>query len=315
MGGFFGSLLAGALSDAHGQRTALTVVVPLSATIGGLLFFSGARYLKRDISLAVEDLLEEQQEQQRMRQSPEDIPVLQVRNLDFSYGPVQVLFDVDLEVRRGEVVALLGTNGAGKSTLLRAISGLGIPDRGVVRLNGQALTYVEAEVRFQVGVVQLRGGAGVFPDLTVVENLRTAVLACSLEPAEVQQKIAKAMDLFPDLASRPGVDARELSGGQQQMLALAMALVHEPEVLLIDELSLGLAPAVLQELLEVVARLKAEGTTMVIVEQSLNVALAFADRAIFMEKGRVQFEGPAQELLERDDLAKAVFLGGERADR
>ena len=315
MGGFFGSLLAGALSDAHGQRTALTVVVPLSATIGGLLFYSGARYLKRDISLAVEDLLEEQQEQQRMRQSPEDIPVLQVRNLDFSYGPVQVLFDVDLEVRRGEVVALLGTNGAGKSTLLRAISGLGIPDRGVVRLNGQALTYVEAEVRFQVGVVQLRGGTGVFPDLTVVENLRTAVLACSLEPAEVQAKIAKAMDLFPDLASRPGVDARELSGGQQQMLALAMALVHEPEVLLIDELSLGLAPAVLQELLEVVARLKAAGTTMVIVEQSLNVALAFADRAIFMEKGRVQFEGPAQELLERDDLAKAVFLGGERAGR
>ena len=182
MGGFFGSLLAGALSDAHGQRTALTVVVPLSATIGGLLFYSGARYLKRDISLAVEDLLEEQQEQQRMRQSPEDIPVLQVRNLDFSYGPVQVLFDVDLEVRRGEVLALLGTNGAGKSTLLRAISGLGIPDRGVVRLNGQALTYVEAEVRFQVGVVQLRGGTGVFPDLTVVENLRTAVLACSLEP-------------------------------------------------------------------------------------------------------------------------------------
>jgi ABC-type branched-subunit amino acid transport system ATPase component/sugar phosphate permease len=315
MGGFFGSLLVGAMSDAHGERTALTVVVPLSATIGGLLFVHGARFLKRDISLAVEDLLEEQAEQRRMRQSPEDVPVLQVRNLDFSYGPVQVLFDVELEVRRGEVVALLGTNGAGKSTLLRAISGLGIPDRGVVRLNGQALTYVEAEVRFQVGVVQLRGGAGTFPDLTVVENLRTSLLACRLETEEVQQRIARVMELFPALASRPGVDARELSGGQQQMLALAMALVHEPEVLLIDELSLGLAPTVLQELLEVVAHLKAEGQTMVIVEQSLNVALAFADRAVFMEKGRVQFEGPAQELLERDDLAKAVFLGGERAGR
>ncbi len=315
MGGFFGSLLVGALSDAHGQRTALTVVVPLSATIGGLLFFSGARYLKRDISLAVEDLLEEQQEQERMRQSPGDIPVLQVRNLDFSYGSVQVLFDIDLEVRKGEVVALLGTNGAGKSTLLRAISGLGIPDRGVVRLNGQALTYVEAEVRFQVGVVQLRGGAGVFPDLTVAENLRTALLACHLSSEEVQEKVATAMALFPALTSRSGVAAGQLSGGQQQMLALAMALVHEPEVLLIDELSLGLAPTILQELLVVVARLKAEGTTMVIVEQSLNVALAFADRAIFMEKGRVQFEGPAQELMERDDLAKAVFLGGERAGR
>jgi len=316
MGGFFGSLLAGALSDAHGQRTALTVVVPLSATIGGLLFVRGARYLKRDISLAVEDLLEEQQEQQRMHRSPEDIPVLQVRNLDVSYGAVQVLFDVDLEVRRGEVVALLGTNGAGKSTLLRAISGLGIPDRGVIRLNGQALTYVEAEIRFRVGVVQLRGGAGVFPGLTVAENLRAALLAGDHESREeVQAKVAEALQLFPALADRPGVDARDLSGGQQQMLALAMALVHEPEVLLIDELSLGLAPAILQELLEVVARLKAAGTTMVIVEQSLNVALAFADRAVFMEKGRVQFEGPAQDLLDRDDLAKAVFLGGERAGR
>ncbi|MET0158000.1 MAG: ATP-binding cassette domain-containing protein, partial [Acidimicrobiales bacterium] len=244
-----------------------------------------------------------------------DTPLLGLRDVVVEAGGRRILAVERLDVAAGETLAVLGANGAGKSTLLRAISGLGIPDRGVVRLNGQALTYVEAEVRFQVGVVQLRGGAGVFPDLTVVENLRTAVLACSLEPAEVQAKIAKAMDLFPDLASRPGVDARELSGGQQQMLALAMALVHEPEVLLIDELSLGLAPAVLQELLEVVARLKAAGTTMVIVEQSLNVALAFADRAIFMEKGRVQFEGPAQELLERDDLAKAVFLGGERAGR
>jgi ABC-type branched-subunit amino acid transport system ATPase component len=105
--------------------------------------------------------------------------------------------------------------------------------------------------------------------------------------------------------------ARELSGGQQQMLALGMALVHEPEVLLIDELSLGLAPLVVQELLGVVAELKARGQTMVIVEQSLNVALAFADRAVFMEKGRIRFEGPARDLLERDDLVRAVFLGGE----
>src|SRR5690606_33475238 len=115
--------------------------------------------------LAVEELLEEQQEIERMSAHPGEIPVLQVHHLDYSYGPVQVLFDVDLELQRGEVLALLGTNGAGKSTLLRAISGLGIPDRGVVRLNGRTMTYVEAEVRFQQGIVQLRGGSGVFPEL------------------------------------------------------------------------------------------------------------------------------------------------------
>ena len=116
---------------------------------------------------------------------------------------------------------------------------------------------------------------------------------------------------FPTLAHRRSVLARDLSGGQQQMLALAMALVHEPEILLIDELSLGLAPLVVEELLGVVQALKARGQTMIVVEQSLNVALAFADRAIFMEKGRVRFEGPARELAERDDLVRAVFLGGE----
>jgi len=121
----------------------------------------------------------------------------------------------------------------------------------------------------------------------------------------------RSLETFPALEARTTAAARELSGGQQQMLALAMALMHEPEVLLIDELSLGLAPVVVQELLGVVERLRDQGQTMVIVEQSLNVALAFADRAIFMEKGRIRFEGPAQELAERDDLARAVFLGGE----
>jgi ABC-type branched-subunit amino acid transport system ATPase component len=246
-----------------------------------------------------------------MSASPDEIPVLQVRNLDFSYGPVQVLFDVSLEVQRGEVLALLGTNGAGKSTLLRAISGLGIPDRGVVRLNGKTLTYVEAETRFLAGVVQLRGGAGVFPELSVAENLRTALLSSRLPHDEISRRTERVLGMFPALETRRGLGARDLSGGQQQMLALAMALVHEPQVLLIDELSLGLAPLVVQELLGVVEELKAQGLTMVIVEQSLNVALAFADRAVFMEKGRVRFEGPAQELLERDDLVRAVFLGGE----
>ncbi len=311
MGGFFGGLLAGALSDAHGERTALTIVAPIAGTIGGLLFMYGSRFLKRDISLAVEELLEEQSEIQRMSAHPDEIPVLQIHNLDFSYGPVQVLFDVGLEVTRGEVLALLGTNGVGKSTLLRAISGLGIPDRGGVRLNGRTLTYVDAEVRFRQGIVQLRGGAGVFPELSLGENLHTSLLTTKISRLERQERIDRVLTVFPALEKRRPVLARELSGGQQQMLALAMALVHEPEILLIDELSLGLAPLVVEELLGVVQGLKERGQTMIVVEQSLNVALAFADRAVFMEKGRVRFEGPAQELAERDDLVRAVFLGGE----
>ena len=311
MGGFFGGLIVGQLSDAYNERTAMLVAAPPAALIGGALIAYGSRFIRRDISRSVEELLEEREEQRRAAVDPASVPALQVHNLDFSYGTVQVLFDVSFEVARGEVLALLGTNGAGKSTLLRAVSGLGIPDRGVVRLEGRTITYTEAEQRFAAGIVQLRGGAGVFEELSVTDNLRASVLAADLDDAEVEDRIRRALSLFPALAERTGAAGRELSGGQQQMLALAMALMHEPEVLLIDELSLGLAPLVVQELLGVVESLRAGGQTMIIVEQSLNVALAFADRALFMEKGRIRFEGPAQELAERDDLARAVFLGGE----
>ena len=311
MGGFFGGLIVGQLSDAYNERTAMLMAAPPAALIGGALIVYGSRFVRSDISRSVEELVEEQEEQRRATADPASVPALQVHNLDFAYGSVQVLFDVSFEVARGEVLALLGTNGAGKSTLLRAISGLGIPDRGVVRLGGRTITYAEAEARFAAGLVQLRGGAGIFEDLSVADNLRASVLAAGLDEAEVEARSQRALSLFPALAERTGTTGRELSGGQQQMLALAMALMHEPEVLLIDELSLGLAPLVVEELLGVVERLRTEGQTMVIVEQSLNVALAFADRAIFMEKGRIRFEGPAQELAERDDLARAVFLGGE----
>ena len=311
MGGFFGGLIVGQLSDAYNERTAMLVAAPPAALIGGALIIYGSRFVRSDISRSVEELVEEQEEQRRAAADPASVPALQVHNLDFAYGSVQVLFDVSFEVARGEVLALLGTNGAGKSTLLRAVSGLGIPDRGVVRLGGRTITYAEAEDRFAAGLVQLRGGAGIFEDLSVADNLRASVLAAELDEVEVEVRSQWALSLFPALAERTGTLGRELSGGQQQMLALAMALMHDPEVLLIDELSLGLAPLVVEELLVVVERLRTEGQTMVIVEQSLNVALAFADRAIFMEKGRIRFEGPAQELAERDDLARAVFLGGE----
>jgi ABC-type branched-subunit amino acid transport system ATPase component len=131
------------------------------------------------------------------------------------------------------------------------------------------------------------------------------------DKADQERRIARAFDLFPDLATRQVQTAASMSGGQQQMLALAITLLHDPDILLIDELSLGLSPVIVQDLLGVVERLKSEGMTIVIVEQSLNVALSISDRAVFLEKGRVRFEGPAHELAERDDLARAVFLGTE----
>ena len=273
----------------------------------------GAQFMKRDISLVVEELLDEQEEQRRIAADPEHVPVLQVHNLDTSYGPVQILFDVNLEVQRGEVLALLGTNGAGKSTLLKTISGLVMPDRGVVRMNGRTITLTDPEIRVAMGMIQVPGGEGVFPSQTVAEHLE--IWSWLIEDPDAAQGADRGRPRrrFPALQDRVKSRAGSLSGGQQQMLALSKAVMLEPELLLIDELSLGLAPLVVQDLLEVVQGLRTTGVTMVIVEQSVNVALSIADRAIFMERGRIRFEGPANELLERDDLLRAVFLSGEGA--
>jgi ABC-type branched-subunit amino acid transport system ATPase component len=249
-------------------------------------------------------------DQARSAGQNEDL-VLEVAGLDFSYGPVQVLFDVNVDVRRGEVLALLGTNGAGKSTLLRNVSGLVLPDRGSVRLNGRDITSAQAEARVRMGVVQVPGGKAVFPSLTVAENLIAGGYLHLRDKPRTASRVADALSLFPVLESRLRQPAGTLSGGEQQMLAIAKALLLDPEILLIDELSLGLAPVVVQQILGTVEQLKGRGITMVIVEQSVNVALTIADRAVFMEKGQVRFEGPAAELLERDDLVRAVFLSGQ----
>jgi len=312
MGGFFGGLLTGAFSDAFGQRTALTIVVPPAALLGGLLIIYGSRYMKRDISMTVAELLEMQEEQKRMAADPENIPVLQVRNVDASYGTLQVLFDVSFEVKKGECLALLGTNGAGKSTILRSISGLLNPDRGVVRMNGRTITLVDPQYRVALGMMQIPGGEAVFPSMSVSENLElwSELIEDKTKRAE---RVAATFEVFPELTHLVDSKAGSLSGGQQQMLALGKAIMLQPDLLLIDELSLGLAPIIVQRLLAIVEELKAQGTTMILVEQSVNVALSVADRAVFMERGQVRFEGPAQELLERDDLLRAVFLSGEGA--
>jgi ABC-type branched-subunit amino acid transport system ATPase component/predicted MFS family arabinose efflux permease len=306
-----GAILAAFFTDALGPRgTVLLLTVPANL-FGGLLLIRGASFIKNDLSMVVADLQEELAEKNRQEQDPDNIPALQVNGVDFSYGHVQVLFDVSFEVHKGEVLALLGTNGAGKSTILRAVAGLGTPSRGVVRLHGQTITFAAPESRVKYGIRLLPGGKGVFPQMTIRENLEMGAYVYRHDPADRERRIARMLELFSALRDRQDELASALSGGQQQMLALAITLLHDPDVLLIDELSLGLSPIVVQELLGVVERLKGEGMTIVIVEQSLNVALAIADRAVFLEKGQVRFQGPAAELATRDDLARAVFLGKE----
>jgi ABC-type branched-subunit amino acid transport system ATPase component/predicted MFS family arabinose efflux permease len=311
IGGFLGGIIAGFFTNAIGIRATVIVLGVPTSIIGGLLLMNGARFIRHDLSLVVSELLEEQEEHHKRAEGKEPVPVLQLADIDFSYGPVQVLFDVNFEVERGEVLALLGTNGAGKSTILRVISGLEVPERGVVRLNGQNITYVTPEARARMGIIQLPGGKGVFPALTVHQNLAVSARLLGRPGPDVQRRLRYVFDLLPELDAHNDQVAAQLSGGQQQMLALARVLMQEPEILLIDELSLGLAPVVIERLLAVVERLKQQGQTMVIVEQSLNVALSIADRAIFLDKGSVRFQGPARQLLERDDLVRAVFFGTE----
>ncbi len=315
VGGLGGAILMGLISDATSPRTALLAVVPGAMVAGGLFVINGSRHIRSDLTKVVEEIEEEKAERDRMRADPTDIPVLQLHNIDFSYGPVQVLFGVEFEVARGEALALLGTNGAGKSTALRVAAGLAVPSRGVVRLNGRNMTLASAEQRVREGIFMLPGGHGVFPHLSVQENLEISaaiVRSDADDRPDVAARLDKAFELFPALGQRHKAPAQHLSGGQKQMLALARVIIHDPEVLIIDELSLGLAPVVVQDLLAVVGRLREIGQTMVIVEQSLNIALSMADRAVFMEKGHVQYTGPARQLLERDDLARAVFLGRDR---
>ena len=244
-----------------------------------------------------------------MSAAAETPPILEVSALDVSYGPVQVLFGVDLVVDTGESLALLGTNGAGKSTLLKAVSGLIGVGAGTVRFDGHDITRWPTHDRVAAGLVQLSGGNAVFPTLDVAENLRVGAFQFLRDERRVAARIEYVLDLFPELRARMDQPAGSMSGGEQQMVGLARTLLPEPKLLIIDELSLGLAPTVVQRLLSVIEVLRAAGTSLLVVEQSLNVAAAFAERAVFLERGEVRFTGDPAELIENGDLARAVFLG------
>jgi ABC-type branched-subunit amino acid transport system ATPase component/ABC-type branched-subunit amino acid transport system permease subunit len=237
-----------------------------------------------------------------------DDAVLVVRDLELAYDRVQVVFGVDLDVRPGECVALLGTNGAGKSTVLKGICGLLGPKAGTVRFDGVDLAGTDPVRAVAAGVVMVPGGKAVFPTLTVREHLRVAAWLYRDDPDWVASATAEVYATFPRLEERADQLAGNLSGGEQQMLALGMAFIAKPKLLIIDELSLGLAPSVVAQLLVIVRRIQAGGTALLLVEQSINVALTVADRAYFLEKGEVRFSGATSELLERSDIARSVFL-------
>jgi branched-chain amino acid transport system ATP-binding protein len=247
--------------------------------------------------------------------APAVAPLLEVEGLRAGYGDLVVVHGVDLQVAPGEVVALLGGNGAGKTTTLRALTGVLAPVGGRVRFDGQDLTGAPAERVAAAGCTQVPGGEGVFPGLSVRENLRIGGWLIRGDDARLAEREAAALEAFPALAGRLEEPAANLSGGQQQMLALAMALMSEPKLLVIDELSLGLAPLVVGQLAAMVRAVAESGTAVLLVEQSLNVALTMAHRAVFLEHGTVRFSGPAHEMATRDDLLREVFLagGGEAA--
>jgi branched-chain amino acid transport system ATP-binding protein len=298
-------LLAGI--DSIGLDRGLLLFVPLFL-LAGVILGTGASGVERDIRAArAADAAED-----ALRQARADgtSPLLVCRDVQVSYGGVQVLFGVDLDVQQGEVVALVGTNGAGKSTLLRALAGTSEPSGGAIFFDDRDTTHLPPHDIAALGIVSMPGGAAVFPSLSVRENLRAAAWTLREDEATAAARTEEVLELFPVLRERIDAAAGSLSGGEQQMVGLSQALLMGPRLLLVDELSLGLAPSIVEQLLGVLRTLNERGTTIVMVEQSLNVALTIADRAVFMEKGEIRFDGPTEELLSRPDLVRSVFMGG-----
>ena len=306
-GGVFGAILFG-VGENQGYRSALMILAVIVA-IAGFVGMSASRFVKRDVEQAMSSLAAAQEMREELATTGSRA-LLSCRRVEVAYDQVQVLFGVDMEVRPGEIVALLGTNGAGKSTLLKAISGTVDPIGGAIYFDGRDVTHADANQTVALGIVQVPGGKAVFPTLTVAEHLRAAGWLYRGDPAYLKQATEDVYVTFPRLRERSEQMAGNLSGGEQQMLALGMAFIAKPKLLMIDELSLGLAPTIVEQLLGIVRRIRDNGTAIVLVEQSINVALTLAERAYFLEKGEVRFEGPTEELLERDDIVRSVFLQG-----
>ena len=239
-----------------------------------------------------------------MTTSTNGTPALELRDVHAGYGRIEVLHGVTFSVPRGSVYALLGPNGTGKSTTLQVIGGALTPTSGCVHIDGVHVNGAAPERLARAGACRIPEGRGIFPNLTVTENLRIWTYAADLSPAAVE---AVAFARFPRLGERRGQLAGTLSGGEQQMLALSRALVAEPAILLLDEISMGLAPLVVSELYEVVGQLAAGGITILLVEQFARTALAVADYAAVMTQGRVVMVGEPADV---EGFVHEAYLGG-----
>ncbi len=231
-----------------------------------------------------------------------------VRGLGLGYGRGDVVKGIDLDVREGRVIALIGANGAGKTTLLRGLSGLLAVRTGSIRLAGEELARLPAHRVARMGIVQVPEGRQVFTTMTIAENLRLGAYLVRDERVRAQ-RIDQVFTLFPRLAERRSQPAGQLSGGEQQMLAMGRALMADPRLLLLDEPSMGLAPLFVEEIFRLVGRLKREGRTILLVEQNARAALAIADDAYVLENGRITLRGDADKIA-RDPEVLAAYLGG-----
>jgi branched-chain amino acid transport system ATP-binding protein len=310
-GGLAYVLFFAAFGGEEGNYRGLTFALAVVTAGAGLIGASARRFVVRDIDQAAKSMETAVRLREELERGGPDRALLVCKGVDVAYGTVQILFGVDMEIREGEIVALLGTNGAGKSTILKAISGLVDPIGGAIYFDGRDITHADAVQAARMGIVQVPGGKAVFPTLTVAEHFKAGQwLFGGEDPAEIERRTEEVLRRFPRIKERWNQMAGNLSGGEQQQVALGMAFVAKPKLLIIDELSLGLAPTIVELLLAMVREIHAQGCTIVLVEQSVNVALTVADRAYFLEKGEVRFEGRTAELLERGDILRSVFLEG-----
>ncbi|AJC22273.1 ABC transporter ATP-binding protein [Pandoraea pulmonicola] len=238
--------------------------------------------------------------------------MLSIRNLQAGYGKVQVLHGIDIDVPSGQVVTLIGSNGAGKTTTMRAVSGMIKPTSGEITLGEKRIDGLDSHRIAKLGLAHSPEGRRVFATMSVTDNLRLGAfprLTGSRPRGDVAADLDRAMDLFPRLKERRNQLAGTLSGGEQQMLAMARAVMLRPDIVLLDEPSMGLAPILVDEVFRIIGNLKAEGVTMLLVEQFAAAALGVADYGYVLENGRISVHGPA-ERLRNDDAVRAAYLGG-----
>jgi branched-chain amino acid transport system ATP-binding protein len=233
--------------------------------------------------------------------------MLKVENLSVHYGVIQALHEVSLEINKGEIVTLIGSNGAGKTTTLGALSGLLRPSSGTITFEGKNLLSVPPHLRVPMGLVQVPEGRRIFPTMTVAENLDLGAYTRS-DKSEMAKDLEEIYTLFPRLRERQTQAAGTMSGGEQQMLAVGRAMMSRPQLLLLDEPSLGLAPLLVKEIFSVVKRIRDRGVTVMLVEQNAHLALEIADRAYVLETGRVIMSGDAKQIA-RDPRVKEAYLG------